>query len=101
MERFLLVYRGDPEGAADGHPHDPQRWTKWFDVLGPRLLDRGSMSLGSVDVDTRLAGPKDSSSLIAGYSVLAAADFNDAVTLTAQCPIFEEHGALQIAHLST
>lgn len=99
MERFLLVYRGSPDSPPDPPQHDAQRWTRWFDSLGGRMLDRGSLTHGSVDIDTRLAGPKASSSSLAGYSVLAATDFNEAVALAEQCPIFDEHGSLEIAHL--
>jgi len=100
MERFLLVYRGAPDGTAEARQHVPQRWVSWYDSLGGRLLDRGSLTHASVDIDTRLAGPKSSSSSLAGYSILAATDFNEAVTLAEQCPIFDEHGSLEIAHLS-
>ncbi|WP_374586479.1 hypothetical protein [Pseudoduganella sp.] len=99
MERFLLVYRAAPEGAA-GAQHDPQRWAAWFDALGAHLLERGSRGQGSVAIDTRLAGPKSSASALAGYSVLGASDFNEAVRLAQQCPIFDEHGSLEIAHLA-
>ncbi|WP_342116818.1 hypothetical protein [Pseudoduganella sp. OTU4001] len=100
MDRFLLIYRGPPHGAAESWQHDPQRWADWFATLGSRVLDQGALSHGSVDMDTRLAGPKSSSSSLAGYSVLAATDFNEAVKLAEQCPIFDEQGALEIAHLA-
>jgi len=80
MERFLLVYRGAPDGTAEARQHVPQRWMSWYDSLGGRLLDRGSLTHASVDIDTRLAGPKSSSSSLAGYSILAATDFNEAVS---------------------
>jgi hypothetical protein len=100
MEKFLLVYRGSPSGSPDAGKHDAQRWANWFESLGANVLDRGSLTHASVDIDTRLAGPKSSSSSLAGYSVLAAEDFNDAVALAERCPIFDEHGSLEIAHLA-
>ena len=101
MERFLIVYRGAPDGAVESQHHDPQRWAGWLDSLGDHVLERGSLTRGSVDIDTRLAGPKAASGSLAGYSVLAAEDFNEAVKLAEQCPIFDEHGALEIAHLAS
>lgn len=101
MERFLLVYRGAPEGTVETQRHDLQRWDSWFDSLGVRMLDRGSLAQASVDIDTRLAGPKSASSALAGYSVLAAADFNEAVKLAERCPIFDEHGSLEVARLAS
>ena len=101
MERFLLVYRGKPDDSAETPQHDQERWDGWFSRLGAHVLDRGHLSHSSVDIDTRLAGPKAASSSLAGYSVLAAADFNEAVALAEQCPIFDEHGSLEIAHLAS
>jgi hypothetical protein len=100
MEQFLLVYRGAPDGSDQSNRHDLERWDSWFDSLGARVLDRGSLTHASVDIDTRLAGPKSSSSALAGYSVLAASDFNEAVKLAEECPIFDEHGSLEIARLT-
>jgi hypothetical protein len=100
MDRFLLVYRGAPDGTPEAREHDQQRWNSWFDSLGTKVLDRGSLSHASVDIDTRLAGPKASSSALAGYCLVSAADFNEAVKLSEQCPIFDEHGSLEIARLT-
>lgn len=100
MEKFLLVYRGSPSGTPEAGEHDHERWANWFESLGPNMLDRGSLTHASVDIDTRLAGPKSSSSSLAGYSILAAQNFNEAVKLAEQCPIFDEHGSLEIAHLA-
>jgi len=100
MDRFLLVYRGSPDGSEASGQHDQQRWATWLESLGERVLDRGSLTHASVDIDTRLAGPKSSSSSLAGYSILAAENFNEAVALAEKCPIFDEHGSLEIAHLS-
>jgi len=101
MEKFLFVYRGSPSGSPDAGLHDSQRWDSWFGALGPHVLDRGSLSHSSVDIDTRLAGPKSSSSSLAGYSILTARDFNEAVAFAERCPVFDEHGSLEIAHLSS
>jgi hypothetical protein len=100
MERFLIAYRGAPEGSPDAAEHNPQRWSDWFDALGERVIERGGLSHGSVEIQTRLAGPKQSASSLAGYSIVAAADFNEAVKFTEQCPIFDEHGSVEIARLA-
>ena len=44
MDRFLLIYRGPPHGAAESWQHDPQRWADWFATLGSRVLDQGALS---------------------------------------------------------
>ena len=99
MERFLIVFRGATIEETEGPRHQPESWNAWFDGLGPALLDRGALSHGSVEVPTRLIGPKLSSSALSGYAIIAASDFNHAVRLAEACPIFDEKGSVEIAHL--
>jgi len=99
MERFLLVYRGSAVGEAEGPQHDPGRWTTWFNSLGAALVDRGALSHNSVEVPSRLRGPKLNSTALSGYSVISASDFNEAVQLAETCPIFDEKGSVEIARL--
>jgi hypothetical protein len=99
MDRFLVVFRGATIGEAEGPQHAPQAWDGWFDALGSALVDRGAFSYGSVEVATRLIGPKLSSSALSGYAIIAAADFDDAVRIVQTCPIFDEKGSVEIAHL--
>jgi hypothetical protein len=99
MDRFLIVFRGATIGEAEGPEHVPARWDAWFSELGSALLDRGALSHGSVEVATRLVGPKLSSSALSGYCLIAAADFDEAVRLARSSPIFDEKGSVEIAHL--
>lgn len=100
MERFLIVYRGAPGGTSEASEHHPERWSAWFDTLGPALVDRGSLTHNSVEVTSRLLGPKLSGSTLAGYSLVTAGDFNEVVRLAEACPIFDEHGWVEIARLT-
>jgi len=100
MERYLIVYRGSTVDEAEGPQHDPQRWAAWFNALGSALVDRGALSHSSVEVPSRLRGPKLNSASLSGYSVIAASDFNEAVRLAEECPIFDEKGSVEIARLA-
>ena len=99
MERYLIVYRGSTVDEAEGPQHDPQRWEAWFEMLGSALVDRGSLAHNSVEVPSRLLGPKLSSASLSGYSIIAARDFNEAVSLAEECPVFDEKGSVEIARL--
>ena len=99
MDRFLIVFRGATIGESEGPPHHPENWNAWFDGLGESLVDRGALSHGSVEVPSHLIGPKLSSSAMSGYAIIAASDFNHAVRLAKECPIFDEKGSVEIAHL--
>lgn len=99
MEKFLVVLRGATVGEAEGPQHEPARWEAWFSELGAALVDRGALSHGSVEVATRLVGPKLSSSALSGYCLITAANFDEAVRLAQSSPIFDEKGSVEIAHL--
>lgn len=99
MERYLIVYRGATVDEAEGPRHDPVRWNAWFDSLGAALVDRGGLARSSVEVPSRLRGPKTSSASLSGYSIISAPDFNEAVRLAEACPIFDEKGEVEIARL--
>jgi hypothetical protein len=99
MDNFLVVFRGATIGEAEGPQHVPQAWHDWYTSLGPALADRGALSYGSIELPNRLLGPKLSSSALSGYSIISAADFDDAVRIVKTCPIFDEQGSVEIAHL--
>jgi hypothetical protein len=99
MERYLIVYRGSTVGESEGPQHNPGEWDKWFEMLGSALVDRGSLALSSVEMPSRLRGPKLNSASLSGYSVITAVDFNEAVSLAEECPIFDEKGSVEIARL--
>lgn len=100
MERYLIVYRGSTVDEAEGPQHDPQRWAAWFDSLGGALVERGGLAHSSVEIPSRLRGPKLNSSSLSGFSVIAAADFNEAVRLAETCPVFDEKGSVEIARIA-
>jgi hypothetical protein len=95
MERFLIIYRG----ASEPGERQEDRWRGWFDALGPALLEPGSLTQDSVEIPSRLIGPKLSGSSLSGYSVIGAADFNAVVRMVQDCPIFDERGSVEIARL--
>ena len=99
MDKFLVVFRGATIGEAEGPQHVPQAWDDWYAALGSALVDRGALSYGSIEMANRLLGPKLSSSAMSGYSIIAAADFDAAVEIVNSCPIFDEKGSVEIAHL--
>jgi hypothetical protein len=100
MDRFLIVYRGPPGGTPEASEHQPERWETWFQSLGNSLADRGSLTHNSVEITSRLLGPKLSGSALSGYSIIEASDFNHAVKLAEPCPIFDEQGSVEIARLT-
>lgn len=101
MSRFLIVYRGAPGGhESEGAEHVPSNWQAWFDGLGSAVIDQGGLTHSSVEIPSRLRGPKLSSSALSGYSIIEAEDFDAAVKIAEDCPIFDEKGSVEIARLN-
>ncbi len=101
MERFMIIYHGAPGGVPEAAEHDLGRWAAWLDGMGGAVIDRGSLSHAAVEIKSRLLGPKAATSTISGYSVIQAADFNAAVGMAEQCPIFDTQGWAEVVRLTT
>lgn len=84
MKKFVLLYVGvmDPtQDVKDG-------WTKWFGVLGDRVVDSGNpfspgkevTKSGSIDLSA-------DAHAIAGYTIINAKDMAEVEELLKKCPI--------------
>lgn len=100
MDNYLIVFHGAPGGTPGAAEREPARWTTWFEAMGANLVDRGALAAAAVEVPSRLLGPKESTSSLHGYAVIAAPDFDAAVAMAERCPIFDEGGSVQIARLT-
>ena len=98
MERYLYVFRGG-EGMGKT-PEEIQehmgRWGAWMNKLGEKGILEGGEPLTS---DGRLVksggtvvtdGPfAEGSEVVGGYVLIKANDYDEAVELSKECPIFE------------
>lgn len=101
MSQFLIVYRGAAGGhESEGAQHNEANWQAWFDNLGGAVVDRGTLTHSSIEIPSRLRGPSLSASSLSGYSIIEAADFDAAVRIAEECPIFDEHGSVEVARLN-
>ena len=102
MPKFLFAYHGGhlPDGAEA--IVGPQ-WAAWMDGLGEKGLDRGgplkptqTLSAGGVLAQT------DPAREVTGYSVIEAADFEEALAIAKRCPQTRaphRDGTIEIAEL--
>jgi len=98
MAKFMLAYTGG--GRMGDSPEEQQRmmeaWMNWFGSLGDSVVDMGS-PLGyarSVHPDGS-AGDGDSAGLN-GYSIIEAADVDDAVGKANGCPVLANGGTVEV-----
>lgn len=101
MKEFMLIYQGgDPEWMQNQTEADMQAlmqsWGAWMAKLqeqghlvnGGAPLHFGGQRLTSDGVVTDIAAA-EFKELVSGYSIIKAESFEQAVSLTKACPIFQ------------
>jgi hypothetical protein len=99
MSEFVYLYRsgGRPTRSAEQAQQEMQRWMAWLKDLAEKghVKDPGhplerSGKLVSGKARSVTDGPfAETKDVIGGYTLVQAADLNQAVALAAGCPIFE------------
>jgi hypothetical protein len=92
MPNFVFTYRTAPDTART--PESAAAWMSWFDGLGDHVADIGkpgleSGAVGNCGPDTRLGG----------YSLITAADLDEALRLAKGSPVVARDGGVEVAEL--
>ena len=89
MTSFVLTFRN----AVDCQVTEAidALWGQWFQELGSAIVDPGSQ-VGK----TRTLGAAPSSTVVSGYTVIAADDLESAVLLAKGCPGLQHGGAVEV-----
>ncbi len=99
MPKFLYVYHGGsvPETEEEGRKV-MQAWTDWMGSLGDAIVDGGNpvgqsktVMPGGGGADNGGANPAS------GYSLIDAADMDDALAMAKGCPILDAGGSIEVA----
>jgi len=99
MAKYLFVYHG---GSAPTSPADKARimdaWGRWFGSLGPAVIDGGNPVGPAVTVRSdRTVVTAPSANPPSGYSLIEAADRDDAVAKARGCPLLAAGGSVEVA----
>ncbi len=111
MAKFMFVYRGGDEGAAEASPEQMQQammaWGNWIQsgMEAGWLLDGGDGLKAEGQVVqpdlTVIDGPfAESKELVGGYSMVEAADLAAAVELAKACPMPAAGGTVEVRELA-
>ncbi len=111
MKEFLLVFRNDYKAASSGSPEEMQATMKqWMDWIGGiaaqnKLVSPGSAlkSGGKVVRPNNMVtdGPyTEIKELIGGYTIVKAANIDDATKLADGCPILFEGGNVEVREIN-
>lgn len=92
MAKFVLTFRN----SQDHTPSEAEgsAWMKWFEEIGPSIVDPGSQ-VGA----TSTLGNGPAGSVVSGYTVVSASDLESAVTLAKGCPGLAHSGAVEVGEL--
>lgn len=99
MAKYLYVYHGG------GKPSSPEEgaqvmeaWGQWLGGLGSAVVDGGNpvgMS-STVNADGSVSG-NGGANPASGYSLIEAADLDDALAKAKGCPILQSGGSIEVA----
>lgn len=100
MAKYLLVNRS-------ANPFDPaalpkeqliqlmEAWGEWVGSLGAAVLDEGNaMSAGGKRVTAD--GVANGDDHLAGYTIIEAKDFDEALSMAKTCPIVKRGGSVEV-----
>jgi hypothetical protein len=84
MKKFVLLY----VGVTETTPEVMNGWSKWFELLGDRVVDSGNPFGPGKEISK--TGSKDLSQddqAIAGYTIINAENIDEVEKLAKDCPI--------------
>jgi hypothetical protein len=98
MAKYLLVYHGGSgmAASADEQAAAVAAWNDWFGRLDGALVDGGNptAAVRHITPDGRVS---DDPTGPTGYSIISAADLDEAVALAKGSPLLQAGGSIQVA----
>ncbi len=97
MPQFLLAYVGGnpPQSEAEGEAV-MQSWIAWFTSLGDAVVNPGNPTGPSAAVAPDGTVSAGAASGLSGYSVISAADLDDAAAKASTCPHLAANGTVEV-----
>ena len=100
MANYLLAYHGGGGMAQDEAARNQlmAQWGKWFQDLGPALVDGGNPVMKAKTVTSKGAvSDGGGQNPVSGYSVIKADSLDAAVKLAKGCPVLAGGGSIEVA----
>jgi hypothetical protein len=93
MANFVFTYRTAPGTART--PESAEAWRSWFDDMGRHVAD-----IGKPGLETGAVGNCGPDTMLGGYSLITAADLDEALGLAKACPALDRDGGVEVAELT-
>ena len=97
MPRYVFAYHGGrkPETPEEGEK-EMAKWGEWFAKMGDAVVDGGNPVGPSKTVTGHGVEDNGGPNPLSGYTLVEAANIDDAVELAKGCPILT-HGTVEVA----
>jgi hypothetical protein len=92
MPTFVFTYRQTP--GYTPNPESAGAWMDWFGGMDGHVVDIGKPAAGGGSVGN--CGPGTE---LGGYSLISAADLDEALTVAKGCPALARNGGVEVARL--
>lgn len=96
MTKYVFTYHAPP--LPDSSPEEMQvsmqKWMAWAGEVGDRMVDFGTPLAGGMRVTP--SGTSESTSQVAGYTIIEADDMDSALALARNHPHLEMAGSCEI-----
>lgn len=101
MPNYLLAYHGGSPGRTEAERSKIMAaWGKWFQQLGPAVVDGGNPVGRSRTIKSGGAVSEGGgANPVSGYSLIKADTLDAAVKLAKGCPNLESGGTIEVAEV--
>jgi len=97
MAKYLYAYRGG--GMAETEEAQQAvmaAWGKWFEELGPAIVDGGNPFGPSATVKPGGATEPHGGAGLSGYSIVSADSLEAAAKMAVGCPVLTDGGSVEV-----
>jgi len=101
MTKYLFVYHGGKQSESEAELAEVlDAWGAWFGSMGAAVIDGGNPvgKSSTIDSDGSVA-ENGGSNPTSGYSLIEAADLDDAIAKGRGCPILASGGSIELAEV--
>lgn len=89
MPNYVLTFRSQPDRTTTAEQE--AAWGQWFQQLGTTVTDFGHRV-----AQARAVGNVDGETVLSGYVVISAEDFNSAIEVANGCPGLSQRGGVEV-----
>lgn len=98
MPKYIYIYHGGkPPETEEEKTRVMDAWGQWFGSMGSSVIDGGNPVGPSTTIYADKVENNGGTNPVSGYSLIEAADIEDAIAKGKQCPILMDGGSIEVA----